>query len=136
MEYVGGCQCGATRYRAAGPRGPSSVCYCRMCQKAAGAPLMTFIRFPADQIAWSTPPAIFASSNRVERGFCASCGTPLSYQQIGSPNLSLTLYSLDDPSAVPPEVSFCTEGRPAWCLGLADIPHEPGDLPGLVSYQR
>ena len=32
--YTGGCQCGAVRFRVAGPLRHASICNCRMCQKA------------------------------------------------------------------------------------------------------
>lgn len=35
--YTGGCQCGAIRFRATGDLKDSSICHCRMCQKAFGA---------------------------------------------------------------------------------------------------
>ncbi len=139
MDYVGGCQCGAVRYRAEGPRDRSSVCYCRMCQKAGGTPFMAFVRFRAAQVAWSGPRAVFASSNAVERGFCSRCGTPLSYRDVAGPNISLTIYNLYDPSAVEPEIGFSSASRPDWCLHLNDLASmdmdRSGDV-GFVSYQR
>lgn len=36
-RYSGGCQCGAVRFRVHGTPGDSSVCHCRMCQKASAA---------------------------------------------------------------------------------------------------
>jgi hypothetical protein len=139
MDYFGGCQCGAIRYRAEGPRDRASVCYCRMCQRASGGPFMAFVRFPAEQVSWSKPPAIFASSNIVERGFCPDCGTPLTYRKVDSGNISLTLHSLDDPAAVTPDRSFSPEMRASWCLALDALPVEPtpeAAEPGFVSHQR
>jgi hypothetical protein len=117
------------------------ACYCRMCQKASGGPFMTFVRFPVDQVEWSTAPDVdvFASSNRAERGFCPKCGTPLSYRQIGSPNVSLTLNSLDDPSAVQPEMAFSPGSASRWCLTLADLPPQEADIsvdPDFRNYQH
>ena len=41
-RLTGGCQCGGVRYvLTARPTG-SSICHCRMCQKAGGAPFMAF----------------------------------------------------------------------------------------------
>ena len=139
MLYVGGCQCGRIRYKAAAPRDRSSVCYCRMCQRASGGPFMAFVRFPADQVEWSTQPDIFASSNLVERGFCSKCGTPLSYRQTSGPNISLTLNSLDDPEAARPEMRFSANTEVSWCGLLADLPDNEMDvtsLPGFVNYQH
>lgn len=99
---------------------------------------MAFVRFPAQQVQWSHPPATFASSNRVERGFCESCGTPLSYRQIGGPNISLTINSLDDPESVIPEISFSTNARVSWCRALFELPNREMDLtrsPGFINFQ-
>ena len=139
MQFDGGCQCGRVRYRARGPRDRSSICYCRMCQKASGGPFMAFVRFPAGQVAWATPPALFYSSNRVERGFCPDCGTPLSYRQTGGPYISLTLHSLDDPRTIRPEIAFSSDAAPGWCLALADLPPREMDFstdPNFRNYQR
>ena len=139
MDYVGGCQCGRIRYRAEGPRDRSSVCYCRMCQKASGAPFMAFVRFPARQVHWSKPPDTFASSNLVERGFCRDCGTPLSYRQISGPNISLTINSLDDPESVRPEMRFSAQMEVSWCSALVKLPAKEMDAtasPGFVNHQH
>ena len=138
MDYAGGCQCGAIRYRAAGPRDRSSVCYCRMCQKAGAAPFMTFVRFPAHQITWSKPPAVFASSSVAERSFCPQCGTPLSYRRIASDYVSITLHSLDNPTSVAPEMAFSPQMQPPWCRTLGELPQAPDtmDEGGFVSHQQ
>ncbi len=138
MAYLGGCQCGRVRYRADEPRDRSSICYCRMCQKASGGPFMAFVRFPASQVQWSTPPDAFASSNLVERGFCRSCGTPLSYRQIGGPNISLTINSLDDPESVRPEMRFAVKMEVSWCSSLSTLPTREMDFaatPGFINHQ-
>ena len=100
---------------------------------------MAFVRFPAAKVSWSAAPATFASSDAVERGFCRDCGTPLTYRKVGGPNVSLTLNSLDDPSAVTPEFSVA-HGQKA--PGLDDLdglevvePDGPG-APTIVSRQH
>jgi hypothetical protein len=139
VAYVGGCQCGRVRYRAEEPRGRASVCYCRMCQKASGAPFMALVRFPASQVTWSTPPDVFASSNLVERGFCGNCGTPLTYRQTGGPNISLTINSLDDPESVCPEMRFSATMEVSWCGSLSTLPAREMDVTataGFIDHQR
>src|SRR5262245_40714721 len=110
---TGGCQCGKIRFSIAGPLGRASICHCRMCQKAFGnvfAPLVT-----AKGLAWTRgAPAYFRSSNKVRRGFCADCGTPLSYEPDGlSPEVAIC--ALDDPSRVPPTIQIGLESRVPWC---------------------
>ena len=134
MDYEGGCQCGRIRYRAEGPRDRASLCFCRMCQKAGGAPFMAFVRFPAASVTWSEPPATFASSAKVERGFCSSCGTPLTYRQIDGPNVSLTLNSLDRPGTVEPDMTFYAEQKPTWLNRVQMLPDEMMDLAGASGF--
>ena len=139
MIHAGGCQCGKVRYRAEGPRDRASVCYCRMCQKASGAPFMAFVRFPARNVSWSTPPATFSSSTIVERGFCRDCGTPLTYRNVQGPNISLTLNSLDDPGSVRPEFSFSNDRKAPWLdalNGLQAVDMDVAGAPPLVSHQH
>ena len=100
---------------------------------------MAFVRFPAKQVSWSKAPAVFASSNVVERGFCPDCGTPLTYRKIDSENVSLTLHSLDNPGAVTPDRSFSPVVRAQWCLTLDALPVEPtpeATEPGFVNLQH
>lgn len=139
MAFTGGCQCGRIRYHAVEPRDRASVCYCRMCQKASGGPFMAFVRFAAAQVHWSRPPDTFPSSNRVERGFCSACGTPLTYRQVDGPNISLTLGSLDDPGVVAPDMRFSPDMEPGWCRTLGDLPGRDMDFsgaPGFINNQR
>jgi hypothetical protein len=139
MLFEGGCQCGRVRYRARGPRDRASICYCRMCQKASGGPFMAFVRFPAGQVEWLTAPSVFVSSNRAERGFCGLCGTPLAYRHTGSPFISVTLHSLDDPALVRPEMAFSPGAASDWCFVLADLPAAEMDFvtdPEFRNYQR
>jgi hypothetical protein len=138
MAFTGGCQCGRVRYRAEAPRDRSSVCFCRMCQRASGQPFMAFVRFRRDQVSWTTPPETFASSNLVERGFCRDCGAPLSYQVIGGAYVSVTLMSLDDPSAVEPEFVFHPEAKAGWLDRMDRLVEEHMDFAGkpeMVSRQ-
>ena len=137
--YVGGCQCGKVRYEAEGPIDRATVCYCRMCQKASGAPFMAFVRFPAHHVAWSTPPATFFSSGLVQRGFCRDCGTPLTYRNVQGSSISLTLNSLDDPGPVKPGFSFFDDQKAAWLGDLDSLPRldtDPSSAPGFVNHQR
>jgi hypothetical protein len=86
-SVTGGCQCGAVRFRAA-RLGRATICHCRMCQKAFGGffgPLVT-----AHGVEWTRgAPAYFASSDKVQRGFCAACGTPLSYEAGGPAEIAI-----------------------------------------------
>jgi hypothetical protein len=112
---AGGCQCGAVRYRLAAEPTGVNVCHCRMCQKASGGPFMAFggVRM-SEFIVTHGAISTFMSSDIAERGFCAQCGTPLTYQGLGSDRVSVTLGSLDDPNAAEPTTQLGVESRVRW----------------------
>lgn len=122
MTFSGGCQCGAVRFRVAGEPGRASICWCRMCQKAYGGPFGALVTVTVADLTWTRGQrATFQSSDAVRRGFCAACGTPLTYEY-GEKKIDLSVFAFDDPSAVEPGVQLAVEGRPAWMEHLADMP--------------
>src|SRR5258708_1356606 len=95
----GGSQSGPLPHRLDATPG-GNICHCRMCQKASGGPFMAFGGVPAETfVVTRGVPAIFQSSDIAERGFCAACGTPLTYRVLGGQRVGVTLGSLDDPNA-------------------------------------
>ena len=112
---TGGCQCGAVRYRLDAQPTGANVCHCRMCQKAGGGPFMAFggVRL-SEFVVTSGAIATFSSSDIAQRGFCAQCGTPLTYRGFNSDRVSVTLGSLDDPGAVEPKTQLGVESRVGW----------------------
>ena len=123
VRLTGGCQCGAVRYRLeAAPTG-ANICHCRMCQKAGGGPLMAYAGVRLDGIVWTRgAPTVFASSAVAERGFCPNCGTPLSYRTIGRDRISVTIGSLDRPSAAAPEMQYGIESKLPWLDLVPSLP--------------
>ena len=98
MSFTGGCQCGAVRFEAQ-RLGASSICHCRMCQKATGGFFGPYV--DAEEIVWTKgPPKYFQSSEAVQRGFCGVCGTPLSFESKGQVGVSIG--ALDDPAQAAP----------------------------------
>lgn len=110
--FSGGCQCGAVRYTATTLKDDAHICHCRMCQKAVGNYFAAFVGVPAGAFALTRgEPATFLSSEHVERGFCAQCGTPLFYRDVVSGGFSLTIGALDHPDQVAPKTQDGIEGR-------------------------
>lgn len=125
---TGGCQCGAVRYAIyASVR--AGICHCRMCQKAVGGPFFAWAMTQVDDFAWTRgTPAVFRSSSSATRGFCAQCGTPLSFQYDKKPgSIDVSLGSLDRPGDVTPSVVMGTERVLPWCDGtmLKELPAHP-----------
>lgn len=121
--FTGGCQCGAVRYRlTAAPTGVN-ICHCRMCQKASGGPFMVFAGVRLSEfVVTSGAITSFASSNIAERGFCAQCGTPLTYHGLGTDRVSVSLGSLDDPGAVEPATQLGVESKVGWLQRSLNLP--------------
>src|SRR3546814_19350201 len=102
-QASGGCQCGAVRYHVTAVLDTSHICYCRMCQKAAGNFFIALIGVPRDAIDWTRgTPAWFNSSDKAARGFCRDCGTPPAYDYFASKPFHLTTGSFDVHPPFPP----------------------------------
>ena len=126
--FAGGCQCGAVRYQLTAVPTGSSICHCRMCQKAGGAPFMAFTGVKLANLVFTRgAPAKYASSDLAERGFCDACGTPLTYHMRGRDRISVTIGSLDDPARFAPTDQLGVEARLPWFAALAALPQQRTD---------
>ncbi|MDF7776225.1 GFA family protein [Sphingomonas sp. AOB5] len=124
VTVTGGCQCGAVRYRATAMLDNSHLCHCRMCQKASGNLFAALVAAPNDALEWTRGvPATFRSSEHVDRGFCAACGTPVFYRG-SSGRTNLMIGTLDDPAAFEPRVQMGSEARMPWFERLCGLPDE------------
>jgi hypothetical protein len=128
IEVEGGCQCGAHRYAATVDPAKGYWCHCRMCQRATGSVAAAFVNTRKERVRWLTgPPATYMSSPIGRRGFCAHCGTPLTFDYPDSPNMDLTIGSLDAPGRVPLSSHFGIESRvPGW-IAPDHLPAETTD---------
>jgi hypothetical protein len=113
---LGGCLCGRVRYEARPDHREGYYCHCRMCQLAFGNTRAAFLNLRKDEVTWTgAPPKFHASSKFARRGFCPDCGTPLSFEYVGSERMDLSVGSLDEPSALKPVSHFAVETRiAAW----------------------
>ena len=117
---TGGCQCGAVRYTLKMQPQRTHFCHCRMCQRAVGNVFAALTGVKKDMIEWTQGrPTFFASSSVAQRGFCATCGTPLTFAYNDAEWIYVTLGSLDEPSLVKPGKHFGVESQLPW-LHVAD----------------
>jgi len=129
--YTGGCQCGAVRYAVFAPLESPALCHCRMCQKAFGGAFAALVSVRLSDLDWTRgTPRLFDSSDQVARGFCANCGTPLTFAYKARDYLDISIASLDDPSGVAPERQVWAASRLAWLDRVAELPSRDGDDPG------
>lgn len=137
---TGGCQCGAVRFRIRGALGRPSICHCRMCQKAFGGFFGPLVTVPEEGLAWSRgAPAYFQSSVNIARGFCAACGTPLSYRHPGG--IEIAIGAFDERTDLAPQIQVNYGARNSWVTTIFDQPvHEDPDFysrqESIISFQH
>lgn len=123
---VGGCQCGAVRYRLSAPVQRVEHCHCSMCRRLHGALFVSFgIARRADfQLEGEDALGDYPSSPGVHRRFCTVCGGQITVEVDSWPErIVVCLGSLDagmapghDPAA---ERHAHWESKVAW--------YDPGD---------
>jgi hypothetical protein len=115
-ELMGGCACGAVRYRLASAPFDAGYCHCSNCRRSTGAPVVAFASVPvADFILLASEPRRRRSSAFGERWFCGDCGTQLAMHVDHQPDtIDFTLASLDTPGAVRPTFHIFYGERISW----------------------
>ena len=127
-RVTGGCQCGRVRYAVEIADGDAYLCHCRMCQHATGGVAAAFKNVPQSALTWVREPDYYASSPLAKRGFCAACGTPLSFYYVeGSANIDLTIGSFDDPYRFTPTSHFSIESRHEAWVDTSGLPGKRSD---------
>ncbi|MBV9562044.1 MAG: GFA family protein [Bradyrhizobium sp.] len=141
---TGGCQCGAVRFAFTAVPNKVSICHCRMCQKATGAPFASFAQIDKENFAWTRgEPASFRSSTIAMRGYCRDCGTPLSFGRIDGPRIEILTGNFDRPDRVIPTRQYGSESRLGWVVGIANLPSQttqqnygPEKMATITSHQH
>jgi hypothetical protein len=127
----GQCFCGAIRYELSGSGWHATQCHCTICRKTSGAPSVAWVTVRREdfRILEGTPQRL-RSSDHATRGFCAACGTPLTFCSDRLPDeIDVTIASLDEPERVPPEDHTWVSSKLSW-LELSDrLPRFEKDRP-------
>ena len=115
-DASGGCQCGAVRFAITAPPKFVARCHCASCRRATGGTYSVWVGFRDADMRWTTgAPAVYESSPGVRRGFCAACGTPLSYQGAKWPGEThLLIGAFDDPATFTPTGDAFADEALAW----------------------
>ncbi len=92
---------------------------------AAGAPFVAWGTFSTDRFEVTRGElASYASSPPVERGFCGTCGTSLTYEHRDrAGEIDVTFTTLDEPGGLAPKGHIWVSDKVAW-VELGDgLPH-------------
>lgn len=123
-SYPGGCLCGDVRYQATGEAANLCFCHCTSCRRAVGAPMVSWGTFARDNVSIAEGKlAEFHSSPGVTRGFCANCGTSLTYRHEARPaEIDVALATLDDATVLAPECHIWVGDKVPWLVISDGLP--------------
>jgi hypothetical protein len=126
-EMTGGCMCGRIRYRANVENDEAYLCHCRMCQRATGGVSIAFKNVKKADVSWEREPDRYRSSPIASRGYCAECGTALTFEFVEGENMDLAVGSFDDPSGFRPVHHFGAESMHRAWLNTEGLPEHRTD---------
>lgn len=97
----GSCLCGSVKFTVTGDLGASDACHCVQCRKASGhyfasanVPRSALTIEDGGTLAW------YPSSEKVRRGFCSRCGSPLFWDPPGRDWTGVALGAFDTPTGI------------------------------------
>jgi hypothetical protein len=97
--HHGSCLCGRVRFTVAGPLAPPDACHCVQCRRQSGHYFVStnvartaLVVEGAEHVTW------FASSERVRRGFCATCGAFLFWDPPAKDWTAIGMGAFDTPT--------------------------------------
>ena len=119
----GTCLCGELKFDATLPTKWVAHCHCTLCQRAHGAPVVTWVGFDTGQVQIHDDQARlqwYESTPGAERGFCRRCGTTLFFRSQRWPGeLHIVRSNFDGPVDREPQVHVYFDSHAPW-LALGD----------------
>jgi hypothetical protein len=129
MIREGGCLCGAVRFKAEGEPINVRICHCRNCQKAMGSPFYARALFSQHALTVEGATASYASSERLDRVFCACCGTRLFSWRKNGTAAGVALAAFDDRNAFAPTEHIWVSEKMDWVRIDDGLPQFPQGNP-------
>lgn len=124
QEYLGGCTCGAVRYRARGEPKRVGMCHCKRCCSETGAPFAAFAIFDRTQVTVESGETdTYQSTPTAQRHFCRACGSPVFATFSNSSELDIYFGSLDAPERLRPSYELWTIRRQSWLPEMPELDH-------------
>lgn len=130
LPLTGGCLCKAVRYSVSGQPVAARQCWCRDCQYLGAGSSTVNVIFNVSDVALTGDLKVFTSladsGNTMLRGFCPSCGTPVTSASSARPEfVILRAGTLDHPESVMPTMHIWTDSAPAWAHLDPEVPSTP-----------
>jgi hypothetical protein len=117
----GHCRCRNVVFEYDGEPNWTLHCHCASCRRATSSPMTTWISIPRHAFRFKHgTPRYFNSSEDVKRGFCGTCGSPLTYESERVPaEIHIYAASLADPTTLTPTRHVFVEEQLPW-IEIAD----------------
>ena len=122
-KITGGCLCNEIRYEADAIPYLSGYCHCKMCQKGLGNLFGTAIFFKKSDFRYTQGMPKLFTSDGAHRGFCSTCGSPISFQREGFEEeyCAIWLGTLDNPEKIKPTAEWHLESKLPWVNMGSDL---------------
>lgn len=118
LVTTGRCLCGDVRYEIYQPVSETGYCHCKICQRFSAEPVNAWAAFPAESVRFTNcEPKYYKSSLIAQRGFCANCGTSLTYQVVApepAEHIVMHTMTLDNPEDFAPTWHGGIESQMPW----------------------
>ena len=97
--HAGSCLCGAVTFTVSGHLPPPDACHCSQCRKTSGHVWAStdVLRGALRVEDWGAV-TWYPSSEKVRRGFCATCGASLFWDPVGRPTIAVAMGAFDGPT--------------------------------------
>jgi len=118
-KFAGGCLCGAVRFESGSEPQLVGHCHCTDCRRSSGTGHSTHAVAPEVALRVTGTVTFYESTadsgNRVSRGFCGICGSPLLSKNSAIPGMAFVRASaFDDPVAAKPQMIVYASRAPSW----------------------
>lgn len=138
-DLVGGCLCGAVRYRCHGEPQSMGLCQCERCQRQSGSSFLIAMVYPVDSVVIEKGElAVYSaeddSGSTLNRHFCGICGSAVMITLDRYPDIrSIMGGTVDDKTRIKPTFSlWCSSGQP-WLALPNEIQQFPDYPDGLIA---
>lgn len=117
---TGGCYCKKIRFETNQDPFWVAACYCVDCRKISGAPYTVWVGFKTNEVKWYGDRKVYSSSEKINRSFCESCGSSLTWEQKEKPeDTFLAAGSLDDTNTLKIQKHYWVGQKLPW-VHIAD----------------
>jgi hypothetical protein len=125
--HRGSCLCGAVTFEVSGELPAPDACHCRNCRKQSGhffastdVPKSSLRVEGEGRVGW------YQSSEKVRRGFCATCGSTLFWDPVFRDWIGVAMGAFDTPTQTTLGVHIFVAGKGDYYEIADDLPQKPG----------